>query len=218
MASAKTSIGKATSSIRQVVPMGRVPPTVGKMPERMVQYALYSFSSVVNRTGYRVLNLATISLTFAVFSASSCSFSASILISNPEPFSGSDFRGRAGLSSSTDLNALRSKNSNAATGDCCNATTSSLAVRLFSKKSMALALCCKSLAVRISTSAKKARVPSEPAMRCVMISNGSSNSMKGRIFRPVTFLIAYFLRMRSERVLSACTRFRNSIMRSMNSG
>ena len=40
--SGRSSMWKAMSSMRQVVPGWRVPPTEGKMPERMAQYLEYS--------------------------------------------------------------------------------------------------------------------------------------------------------------------------------
>ncbi|OQC55705.1 MAG: hypothetical protein BWX52_01988 [Bacteroidetes bacterium ADurb.Bin013] len=45
------------------------------------------------------------------------------------------------------------------------------------------------------TREKKASVPSDPTIRCVIISKGSSNSTKGSRFRPVTFLMLYLYRI-----------------------
>ena len=51
VASGRSSMWKAMSSMRQVVPGRRVPPTEGKMPERMAQYLEYSSGRSVKRTG-----------------------------------------------------------------------------------------------------------------------------------------------------------------------
>ena len=48
-----------------------------------------------------------------------------------------------------------------------------------------------------------ASVPSEPTSKWAIMSNGSSNLMKGNMLSPVTFFIEYLYLMRSERSLSA---------------
>ena len=72
--------------------------------------------------------------------------------------------------------------------------------------------------VRIVTWLRKASVPSLPTMLWAMMSKGSSWASSGRRFNPVTFLMLYFLRMRSRRGPLARTRSRRASILAMNSG
>ena len=71
-ASAKSSIWNATSSIRQVVPGLRIPPTVGKIPARIDQYSPYSCGSVVKEKSPKVSNVFSTLEIWDTLSARSC--------------------------------------------------------------------------------------------------------------------------------------------------
>ena len=78
----------ATSSISTVEPRGRVPPTDGKMPERIFQYLEYSSGLSVKYAGLNKSNGLRISIISLIFFCNSSGVSAFVSVStavSPSP-------------------------------------------------------------------------------------------------------------------------------------
>ena len=216
MNSARRGTGTATSSMRHVVPISRVPPTAGKIPLRMAHHLPVTAGSLVKAADEHSVSDASTDSSFRRFSATSSGV-PSVITSTAPASSGSP--ASSGKSFSTVRIALRSKNSAAVSAPVAFiAATASHAACVVGKRRSADSLAGAIFPVRNVASARNRSVPSLPGMRRVMISNGSSHSANGRIVRPVTFLIEYLRRMRSFSSGSFCTRSRSSQRRFMKSG
>ena len=147
-------------------------------------------------------------LIISIFLFTSTLFSPAVSTSNAHTLLWSDFRNSGiSFSFSIECNPARSINSTAETGVDFRQITALQACSISWKIISELALQGCSITVLKLISEIKPNVPSDPIIRCSIISNGSEKSIRALRLYPVVFFILYFFLIFSAREVFSVASF-----------